>query len=119
MAAYDLIQSREALDSLLETSQDHPVVVFKHSLTCPVSTAALREYERFLEQRQSDESVTFTLIEIQKHRDLSNEVAQRSGVRHESPQALLFRGGEATWNASHWGITVAALNAAVAQGATE
>ncbi len=119
MTAYDLIQSRETLDSLLDASKSHPVVVFKHSLTCPVSSAALREYERFLEQRADDDGVTYALIEIQKHRDLSKEVAQRSGVRHESPQALLFQGGDVTWNASHWSITADALSAAVPQGVTE
>lgn len=114
MAAYDLIQSTEALDALIDASQSHPVVVFKHSLTCPISSAALREYKSFLEQRETGDGVTYTLIEIQKHRDVSNHASERSGVRHESPQALLFDGGKVTWNASHSKITVDSLGAALA-----
>jgi bacillithiol system protein YtxJ len=35
-------------------------------------------------------------------------------VRHESPQALVLRGGEVVWHDSHYGIQVEALNQAVA-----
>lgn len=113
MAEYRLIESVDALNALLDASSPQPLVVFKHSLTCPVSSAALREFNRFLEGRPADDNVAYHLIEIQKHRDVSNEVASLSGVRHESPQALLFKSGKATWNASHWSITADALNQAV------
>ena len=111
MAEYRLIESTDALDTLLNDEQ--PRLIFKHSLTCPVSSAALREYERFLEGRPAEDAMAYHLIEIQKHRDVSNAVAERSGVRHESPQAVLFKGGQAAWNASHWSITVDSLAQAV------
>jgi len=34
-------------------------------------------------------------------------------VKHESPQALYFVGGEVVWNASHGGITSESLAAAL------
>ncbi|MEM8994078.1 MAG: bacillithiol system redox-active protein YtxJ [Acidobacteriota bacterium] len=107
---YQRLTSPEALDAAFADSHGKTVIVFKHSLTCPVSTAALREYERFLEQ---DPAVGATLIEIQPNRPLSNAVATRTGVRHESPQALVLRDGAVAWHASHWDITAASLAAAV------
>ncbi|MEM1179634.1 MAG: bacillithiol system redox-active protein YtxJ [Acidobacteriota bacterium] len=107
---YRRLTSIEALDAAFTESQEKTVVLFKHSLTCPVSTAALREYERFLE---SEPAIGATLIEIQPNRPVSNEVATRTGVRHESPQALVLRDGKVAWHASHWDITAASLAGAV------
>lgn len=51
-------------------------------------------------------------IDVVDQRPLSQGVARRTGVRHESPQALLFTGGRCVWHASHGAITVASLSAA-------
>ncbi|MEM7357326.1 MAG: monothiol bacilliredoxin BrxC family protein [Acidobacteriota bacterium] len=51
---------------------------------------------------------------MQNARDVSNEIAQRTGVKHESPQALLMRDGTVTWHASHWSIQAEALQEALA-----
>lgn len=109
---HSILRDADALDAAFEASHERPVLLFKHSLTCPVSTAGLREYERFLQGQASDSDLRPYLIEIQKNRDLSNAVAARTGVRHESPQALFLRDGEVTWHGSHWTINVAALEAA-------
>jgi bacillithiol system protein YtxJ len=47
--------------------------------------------------------------------DVSDEIARRSGVRHQSPQAILLREGKPVWDASHIGITVDSLLAAIKQ----
>ena len=60
------------------------------------------------------------LIEIQRARELSREVENRLGVRHESPQVIILHKGQVAWNASHFDITVDAVNKAVrATGAGE
>lgn len=105
------IESTEDLDRLLKASEDRPVWIFKHSLTCPVSSAAYREFRSFVE-RDGGEGAAYGLVEIQKARPVSNAVAERTGIRHESPQALLLRGGEVAWHASHWSIEGKALRAA-------
>lgn len=100
------------LDRAFEASARAPVMIFKHSLTCPVSTAGYQAYLSFLEGR-SDGNL-YTLIEVQNARDLCNEVAERTGVRHESPQAVLLKDGKAVWNASHWDISPESLQEALA-----
>lgn len=113
MASYTRLQSVEDIEPLFAADRGLPVILFKHSLTCPISTAAFREYERYLGSVAPD-TVEYTLIEIQNARDVSQAVTDRSGVKHESPQALLVRNGEVVWHASHWDITEKTLIQAVA-----
>ncbi len=99
---------------LLTRSHDAPVVVFKHSTTCPISTHAYREMERF---RVSGDAATarggIALVVVQQARAASQQVAAQTGVRHESPQAIVLRGGQAVWTASHYDITADAVAAAL------
>ncbi len=116
MSEYSRLESVSEIEPLIARSRETPVLLFKHSLTCPISGAALRQYQRFLDQRSDDDPTLYTLIEVQNARDVSTEIARVTGVRHESPQALLLRGGEVAWHASHWSIKAEALASAVDGG---
>lgn len=113
MPSYSRLETIAEIEPLFETSHERPVVIFKHSLTCPISAAALREYQSFLEERPEGDDAVYSLIEIQNARDVSKALAERTGVRHESPQALVVRDGEVAWHASHWSIKASRLAAAV------
>jgi bacillithiol system protein YtxJ len=113
MAEIRKLQSIEEIDQLIEQSRARPVMIFKHSLSCPISSMARREYDRYLDGRPQDDPVVHTLIEIQNARPVSNAVAEKTGVRHESPQALLLKDGKVVWHESHGSIRVESLNAAV------
>ena len=93
------------LDDAFDRSRNGPVLIFKHSQTCPVSAAAFGEFREVLDRSDCDHG----LIVVQSARLLSAEVESRTGVRHQSPQALVLREGRVVWHASHSGITVAAL----------
>ena len=107
------LESVTEIEPLIADSRRRPVLFFKHSLTCPVSSAAFREYQQFLDDRPEDDLTVYTLIEIQNAREVSSSIAERTGVRHESPQALLVRDGEVAWHASHWQIRARTLADAV------
>lgn len=94
-----------ALEQLLARSHNEAVVLFKHSVTCPISSAAYREMSRA--------GNDVAIVVVQKARDVSNEIARRTGLRHESPQAIVLRNGEAVWSASHYDITSEAVGRAV------
>ncbi len=113
MSEYSRLESVSEIEPLIAKSRETPVLVFKHSLTCPISGAAFRQYQRFLEDRPVDDPAVYTLVEVQNARDVSTEIARLTGVRHESPQALLLRDGEVAWHASHWSIKAEALASAV------
>ena len=99
------VENTEALDALLESYGERPLVIFKHSLTCPISSAAYDQMEQY--------EGGVALIEIQTARALSNQVASRFGVAHESPQVIVLRKGQVVWNASHFKITADAVATAV------
>lgn len=104
---YQLLKSPQEIDDLLKPEAGRHLV-FKHSLTCPVSHAAFREFERFL-ATAVPAGTQVGLIEVQNARPASNRVAERTGVRHESPQALLVENGVVRWHRSHWDITEKSL----------
>lgn len=99
------VTDTESLEELTSRSNERPVVIFKHSLTCPISAAAYDQMAEF------DGEVE--LIEVQRARELSAEIESRLGVAHESPQVLVLRNGQVAWNASHFKITAAAVAEAV------
>lgn len=99
------IKDVESFDELASRSQNAPVVVFKHSTTCPISAAAYNEMSRFEGE--------VALVEVQRAGSLSREIAQRTGVTHESPQVLVLRMGKVVWDASHWKVKANAVQEAV------
>ena len=86
--------------------------LLKHSLTCPVSQAAYQEYQKFAD---NENSIPAYFLAVQDSRPLSNEIAEKFNIKHESPQAILFTDGEPRWNASHWKITKRSLADAVGE----
>jgi bacillithiol system protein YtxJ len=86
--------------------QSNEFLLMKHSLTCPISSAAYEEYEKFEEEHPS---IPTYYLYVQDDRPLSNYIAETYSVQHESPQALLFKNGKVVWNASHWKITYSSL----------
>lgn len=109
MADIQSIDSLPALEELMERSREEPVWIFKHSLTCPISSHAWAEFRRFAADANG---TVCAVVEIQKVRPVSHAVAERTGIRHESPQALLLRDGKVAWHASHYGIRYETLRGA-------
>ena len=107
------LRTLEELKSALEESSDRAVLLFKHSLTCPISARAYNEFQSYL--GEADSSVSYNLITVQTARNVSNEVAARLKLTHQSPQAILVRNGRKVWDASHSDITAAALAHAIEQ----
>ena len=102
---FDRITEKSSFDELVDRSKERPVVIFKHSLTCPISARAYDEMGAFAGE--------VALIEVQRARELSTEIENRLGVAHESPQVIVLRNGQVAWNASHFEITADAVAEAV------
>lgn len=79
-------------------------LIFKHSTRCSISMMAKRRFELDWENLPADMPLYF--LDLIKHRDLSNQVAQDFHVHHESPQLLLIKDGECVLDQSHGGISV-------------
>ncbi|MFO1444168.1 bacillithiol system redox-active protein YtxJ [Bacillus sp. Bva_UNVM-123] len=98
----------EDFDQAVQTGDE--IFILKHSSTCPISQAAYEEYEKFSTENEN----TYYLV-VQNDRPLSNHIAEKFQLKHESPQAILFRNGEVVWHASHWKITYDSLTSAISE----
>ena len=103
------LTTRAQLDEITKTSKSKPVAIFKHSTTCGISRMVLRglEADYDIEASQLD----FYYLDLKAYRDVSNEIAARFQVWHESPQMILVKNGTAVYNASHGSVNVHGLKA--------
>ena len=95
------LTSLAGLDALLK--EPGPVLLLKHSTTCPISAEALEEVEAW--------GGDFVYLDLLAHREVSNAIAARLNVRHESPQAIVLKAGRAVAVLNHDEITRDALSA--------
>jgi bacillithiol system protein YtxJ len=94
--SFEQVLDGSKLDELFSKSSQEPVVIFKHSNACPISSGAY--------QTMMGVSIPVSIVVVQQARAISNEIEKRTGVRHESPQVIILRNGQAVWSASHWDI---------------
>jgi bacillithiol system protein YtxJ len=98
----------EQLNEIIAVSNEKPVAIFKHSTRCSVSRMALKQFEN---EFNSSDKVTPYFLDLIAHRDISNEIANRFGVTHQSPQLILIKEGKAIYNVSHSDINAEELGA--------
>ncbi|MFD0589586.1 bacillithiol system redox-active protein YtxJ [Paenibacillus sp. GCM10027627] len=108
--SYQEITTAEQWDQAFQRSDDRPVVVFKHSTTCPVSSNAYEEFNKYL-GGSPRQDVDYLLIKVIESRPVSNKIAEDTGVKHESPQIIYIDKKAKVWSASHWSVTKAHISA--------
>ena len=89
------------LNEIIDLSHEKPVLIFKHSTRCSISRFALKQFEN---EYDLDDNITLYFLDLLNHRDISNEIASRFEVEHQSPQVLLIKEGKCIFNASHSSI---------------
>ena len=94
------------LDSIQESSKSKAVLLFKHSTRCSISTMAKSRLER---DWNDDIEIETYYLDLIKFREISNEMADKFNIPHQSPQALLIKNGECIYDASHNMISVDAM----------
>jgi bacillithiol system protein YtxJ len=104
------LRQDQDFEQLLDRSKTDPVLIFKHSTQCSISGHVYQNFTDFAENTPELESAVVLVIE---NRRLSNAIAERFGIRHESPQALLIKDGRVVWHAAHWSITAESLGSAL------
>ncbi len=96
------------LDTIGTASAEGPIVIFKHSTRCSISSTAKSRLERNWDKHDLAHVQAYHL-DLIAHRDVSNEIAERFSVHHESPQLLLVHNGEVPYAESHLSITASEL----------
>lgn len=90
---------------------DGTVVLYKHSHRCGICIRSRKQMEKFSSQNPE---VPVLQVDVVRDRELSNSIADRFEIRHESPQAIVVRRGEPLWNGSHSSVTADRLNEGIA-----
>lgn len=94
------LTSEAQLEEIKELSNTKPVVIFKHSTRCSISTMAKGRMDR----ADQPEGVDFYYLDLLAYRPVSNKIAEVFAVPHESPQLLLIKNAECTYEETHNGI---------------
>jgi bacillithiol system protein YtxJ len=95
------------LETVRQESYTHPVLIFKHSTRCSISSTALARMQRNWAEGGGLKPYYLDLI---AYRSLSGQVASEFGVPHQSPQVLLLSKGKCVYDASHFEISFADIN---------
>ena len=91
------------LARLKEESKTKPVIIFKHSTRCAISSMVVNRLEREWQSEEMDNIVPY-FLDLISYRDISNEIANLFNVRHQSPQIIIVRDGIAVFSTSHMEI---------------
>ncbi len=98
------LNTMDQLDEIEKNSEDHTVAILKHSTRCGVSKMVLRMFEADYDLDES-KPLKLYFLDLINHRDISNEIADRFSVRHESPQLIILQNREVVHHSSHQEIS--------------
>ena len=101
------LNNAQQLAEIKELSKARPQVIFKHSTRCSISRMALKQFEN--EFNYEDKLAPY-FLDLLEHRDISNEIATKFGVYHQSPQMIVIKDGKAVFNTSHSDIDAECLS---------
>lgn len=101
----------DQLDEIIQKSETKLVGIFKHSTRCGTSRMAWNMFQRNYNKRLENTEVYF--LDLLAFREISNEIALRFGVVHQSPQLILIKNGTVVHHSSHHQITPGLMEAYV------
>lgn len=86
------------IDAIVKESNERPVFIFKHSTRCGISSMTLRRFESELE---ATDDYGMYYLDLLAYRPISDKIAERFQVWHQSPQLIVLRNGELVHHSSH------------------
>jgi bacillithiol system protein YtxJ len=95
---WTLLTDLGQLNEIITLSNEKPVLIFKHSTRCSISRMALKQFENEFDLL---DKVTPYFLDLLEFRAISNEIATRFNVMHQSPQLLLIKNGNVMYHVSH------------------
>lgn len=98
---WKVLNQEHQIDQLIERSFERPQVIFKHSISCGISAMAKHNLEMNWE---ADVDTDFYYLDLISFRAVSNQIADRFNVTHQSPQLIFIKDGQAIDKVSHHAI---------------
>jgi bacillithiol system protein YtxJ len=95
------LQSIEKLDELINDKSGEAHLFFKHSTRCGISSMAKSKFER---EWDNESKINLWYLDLLNYREISGAIAEKLGVYHQSPQAILIQNGEVLYQETHGSI---------------
>lgn len=102
------LTSIHEVEHIVQESQRVPCLILKHSTRCSISSIAKMRLED--DWHFSPDQLVPYYLDLIAYRDVSNHLAERFSVYHESPQVMLIQHGDCVYDASHLDISVEELD---------
>lgn len=99
------------LETIEQLSYKKPVLIFKHSTRCGVSSMALKNFEMSYDIDQKLLDLFF--LDLLQFRNISNEIVSKFNIPHQSPQVIIISKGKVVYHDSHYGISVDTIKKAI------
>jgi len=96
------LNSMEQLDGIVEKSKTKPQFIFKHSTRCGISRMVINRFKN--DYQISGNEADLYYLDLLDYRAISNAIADRFQVMHQSPQLVIIKNGVAVAHESHSGI---------------
>jgi bacillithiol system protein YtxJ len=104
---WNYLVSMEDLNAAEQVSHEKTVLLFKHSTRCSISRFVVKQFENTFDI--SEDTMEIYFLDLIEYRSISNEIASRFGVIHQSPQMIVLKNGKAVYDASHESIDAKSL----------
>ncbi|EAZ82174.1 bacillithiol system redox-active protein YtxJ [Algoriphagus machipongonensis] len=92
------------IDAIKQLSEETPVLIYKHSTRCSLSSMSLNRLQRNWKDEDNQQVAPY-FLDLIANRQLSDQVSIDFGIPHESPQVILVKNGKAVYDNSHYGIS--------------
>lgn len=112
--SWNQLTSVEQLNQLVLRAQQKPVLIFKHSTRCGISSMALNSFRT--SWSSDNDLAEIYMLDLLKFREVSNKVAEITGVMHQSPQVIVLKGTEVVYEESHSGIDARKIESILRKG---
>lgn len=99
MQHWNFLSTIEQLAEIEKNSFKKPQLLFKHSTRCSISDMALSRLKR--EETRLAAAADLYYLDLIRYREVSNEIAKRFAIVHESPQVIILVNGKVLYHASH------------------
>jgi bacillithiol system protein YtxJ len=97
------LKSEQQVWEILEESKTITVMIFKHSSRCSTSRMVLDRLARKWKEEETNHLRTY-FLDLISFREISNSIASKFDVPHESPQVLIIENGRSVYDRSHFDI---------------
>ena len=105
---WQVLNDKNQIDHAIEISIKKPVVIFKHSTRCGISRMVLNQFQN--NAMFEEDAVLLLYLDLLNYRDISNEIANRFNIEHQSPQLIIIKNGKIVHHSAHSAIVPSAVS---------